>query len=227
MCEKSQEERNTEIRKKMLDLEEVEIGPVPDDSPWIKTIRVSYLQDKTLKSWDMMMSHEGVAIIVFNTTRKKLIFVRQLRPAYYIAALPESDRNSSKVDVKKYPATLGLTLELCAGMVDKDKSTVEIAVDELREECGYEAPPSAFEKISTYRSSVVSSTSGQTLFYVEVTDEMQKHKGGGEDSEGELIEIVEMSVEEAKSYANSGEVQSLTFLYGVTWFLLNKQNRYL
>lgn len=151
MCEKSQEERNAEIRKKMLDLEQVKIGPMPHDSPWIKTIRMNYLQDKTPKSWDMIKSHEGVAIIVFNTTRKKLIFVRQLRPVYYVAAIPEDDRNASQVDVKKHPATLGLTLELCAGMVDKDKSIVEIAVDELREECGYEAPSSAFKKINTYR----------------------------------------------------------------------------
>ena len=151
MCEQSQEERNAEIREKTLNIEQVKIGPMPDGSPWITPLRMNYLQNKTPKTWDMIKSHEGVAILVFNTSRKKLIFVKQLRPTYYAAALPEDEINAKKVDVNKYPATLGITIELCAGMVDKEMSIVEIAVDELREECGYEAPASAFEKINTCR----------------------------------------------------------------------------
>ena len=146
---KLQEERNAVIREQMLDLEEVKIIPMPDNSPWIEPIRMNYRLGKHNKSKDMIKSPEGVAIILFNITRKKLIFVKQFRAVYYLAILPE---NTSEPDVTKYPAELGLTLELCAGMVDKDKSLVEIARDEVREECGYEAPASAFEKISTYRS---------------------------------------------------------------------------
>jgi hypothetical protein len=51
--------------------------------------------------------------------------------------------------------------------------------------------------------------------------------GGGLESEGELIEIIEMSIDEATNYINSEEVQSpASFLNGVSWFLMNKKNRF-
>ncbi|KOX76999.1 Uridine diphosphate glucose pyrophosphatase [Melipona quadrifasciata] len=126
------------------------------------------------------------------------------------------------VDLKQYPPSLGLTLELCAGIVDKDKSFVEIAKDEVREECGYEAPIEAFKYVITFRH-VSTSVCKHTLFYVEVTDEMHTHSGGGAASEGELIEVVELSIPEVKQYISSEEVESPPcLLYGVTWFLANK-----
>lgn len=142
------EERNKKIRERMLDLSEVRFVPFPRDSPWLRPVRMNFIQDGKSKSWDLMRAHDSVGIVVFNVTRKKMIFVRQFRPAAYYACLPEK---IDIVDFTKYPPTLGITIELCAGIVDKDKSLVEIAQDELREECGYEAPLSSFQKIITYR----------------------------------------------------------------------------
>lgn len=51
--------------------------------------------------------------------------------------------------------------------------------------------------------------------------------GGGCEGEGELIEIVEMSIDEVKKYIASDEVQSPPcFLFGVSWFLENKKDSY-
>lgn len=135
------------MRKKMLDLHDVRVGKVPQDSPWLKSARLHYTQDGQSKNWDVIRIHDSVSLIVFNTSRRKLVFVRQFRAAVYYASLLEKENT---IDVKRYPAILGLTLELCAGIVDKDKSLVEIARDELKEECGYEAPASAFKQITTY-----------------------------------------------------------------------------
>lgn len=44
-----------------------------------------------------------------------------------------------------------MTLELCAGIVDKDLSLVEIAREEVLEECGYDVPVERIEEIMTYR----------------------------------------------------------------------------
>lgn len=143
-----QNTRNEILRKKILDIEKIQIGKCPIDSPWVKPVRICYTQDGHEKVWDVVKSHDSVGIVVFNTTRKKLILVRQFRPAAYYACLPDK---VEKINLKQYPPSLGLTLELCAGIVDKDKPLVEIARDELREECGYEAPASAFTKIVTYR----------------------------------------------------------------------------
>ncbi|XP_032682136.1 uridine diphosphate glucose pyrophosphatase NUDT14-like [Odontomachus brunneus] len=216
---KAQVERNTAVREKILDLHDVHVGEVPQDSPWLSTVRINYTQDGQHKQWDVIKSHDSVSILIFNTTRKKLVFVRQFRPAVYYWSVPgEQD----KIDVEHYPATLGLSLELCAGIVDKNKSLMEIAKDELREECGYEAPLSAFNQILTYRSSA-SASAKQTLFYIEVTDDMLIHPGGGSEAEGELIEVVEFSIPELKDYMNSEEVTSpSSFLFGISWFLVNK-----
>ncbi|XP_011878165.1 PREDICTED: uridine diphosphate glucose pyrophosphatase-like [Vollenhovia emeryi] len=215
----AQDERNQVVRKRMLDLHDVRVGKVPQNSPWLRSVRLNYTQDGRSKDWDIIRIHDSVCIIVFNTSSRKLVFVRQFRPAVYYASLPEEQ---DAVDVQRYPATLGLALELCAGIVDKDKPLVEIARDELKEECGYEAPTSAFKQITTYLSSA-SASAKQTLFYVEVTDDMRIHPGGGDESEGEVIEVVELSVPELKDYTRSKEIQSpSSFLYGVSWFLLNK-----
>ncbi|KYM82772.1 Uridine diphosphate glucose pyrophosphatase [Atta colombica] len=215
----TQDERNQIARKKMLDLHEVRVGKVPQDSPWLRSIRLHYVHNGQSKNWDVITMHDSVCIIVFNVSRRKLVFVRQFRPAVYYASQSEKQET---IDVKCYPATLGITLELCAGIVDKNKSLVEIARDELKEECGYEVPTSSFKQILTYLSSA-SASAKQTLFYVEVTDDMKIYPGGGDESEGEVIEVVELSIPELKDYMSTKEVSSpSSFLHGVSWFLLNK-----
>ena len=47
-----------------------------------------------------------------------------------------------------HDASKGITLELCAGIVDKDKDTAVTAKAEVHEETGYDAPLSAFEKVT-------------------------------------------------------------------------------
>nr|XP_033192718.1 uridine diphosphate glucose pyrophosphatase NUDT14-like [Bombus vancouverensis nearcticus] len=216
---KAQEKQNKNIRRRILDVQQLRIAECPSDSPWIRPVRIHYQQDGEQKDWDVVRAHDGVSIIIFNISRKKLVFVRQYRPAFFYTFLPEKQ---GPVDLKQYPPSLGLTLELCAGIVDKDKPLVEIAKDEVREECGYEVPTDAFKYVITFRY-VSTSVCKHTLFYVEVTDEMHTHPGGGAASEGELIEVVELSIPEVKEYINSKEVQSPPcLLYGVTWFLANK-----
>lgn len=50
-----------------------------------------------------------------------------------------------------------MTVEFCAGIVDKNKSLDEIAVEEVREECGYEVKASDLQKIIScrYTSSIL------------------------------------------------------------------------
>lgn len=70
----------------------------------------------------------------------------------YYRSIPECDRpKDGPIDTDKYPPSLGLTLEFCAGIVDKNKSLEEIAVDEVREECGYEIKVSDLQKIISCR----------------------------------------------------------------------------
>lgn len=70
--------------------------------------------------------------------------------AVYYNSIPLEDR-SSPIDSKKYPAHLGFTLELCAGIVDKKISLAEIAAEEVFEECGYKIEPEMLERIIQFQ----------------------------------------------------------------------------
>ena len=66
-----------------------------------------------------------------------------------------SSGSASHIDVSALPPDQACTLELCAGIVDKDVSLEEIAREELLEEIGYDVPISRLEKIVTGRSVTV------------------------------------------------------------------------
>jgi 8-oxo-dGTP pyrophosphatase MutT (NUDIX family) len=68
----------------------------------------------------------------------------------YFASIPECDREM-KIDTSKYPPETGITLELCAGIVDKDLPLEKVAKIEVLEECGYDVPVSNLERIISYR----------------------------------------------------------------------------
>nr|CAD7589217.1 unnamed protein product [Timema genevievae] len=77
--------------------------------------------------------------------------------------------------------------------------------------------------LRTTQSGIGTSGDKQTMFYVEVTDQMKKGPGGGNPKEGELIEVVEMSISEATSYMAQHEVQSPGgFMFALMWFFHNK-----
>lgn len=74
-----------------------------------------------------------------------------------------------------------------------------------------------------YRSGVGTTGSLQTLFYVEVTDD-DKVQGQGGGVDDEMIEVVELSIDEAKALVAQGTSHSSppSFLFGILWFLANK-----
>lgn len=152
--------------------------PLPEDSPYVKPFRMYYIQDGKEKSWDMLKVHDSVAIIIFNKTRNNLVLVRQFRPGngqmkchfcncsnssvYFLFiftavyhAIISSDPNHKTASpeslMEKYPVSLAITNELCAGIVDKSKPLIEIAKEEILEECGYNVPVERIELVMSYR----------------------------------------------------------------------------
>ena len=174
-----------------------------------------------------MKSHSSVAIVIFNQTTQKFIFVKQFRPAVFMsrasAMTGENMRPGSSIDTALVKGEVGLTIELCAGIIDKDISLEEIAREEVREECGYLVPVERIKKIVTFPASVGASGGTQTLFYAEVTAEERVEEGGGVEEEGEMITLVEMGVEEVKKYISQDTVNSpIGLLFGVKWYLDNR-----
>ena len=117
------------------------------------------------------------------------------------------------------PGALGCTYELCAGIVDKNASLEQITKEEVFEETGYDVPLSNVEYVNAYYSSIGHAGSKQTMFYCEVTDDMMVHKGGGNEYEGELIEVVDVPLEDGMKLAMNGEAARSTGLcFAIIWF---------
>lgn len=64
----------------MENISEFRYGPLPEDSPYVKTFRMHYTQNGKEKSWDLLKVHDSVAVIILNKTRNTLVLVRQFRP---------------------------------------------------------------------------------------------------------------------------------------------------
>ncbi|CAH1123226.1 unnamed protein product [Ceutorhynchus assimilis] len=197
-----------------------------EKSIYLKPYTMHFTQNGHKKTWDLLGIHDSVCIIIYNITRNVLVLVKQFRPPVYLGTIDPEDRKVDQpIDTKKYPTENGITIEVCAGIVDKNLSLAEIAREEVFEECGYDVPVSSLEFIGSCRSGVGTSASVQTSYYCEVTDDMKSSQGGGTDEE--LIEVVEMTVAELKKYLiQNGVVNSPpSFMYCMYWFLLNKDKK--
>lgn len=82
-----------------------------------------------------------------------------------------------QIECSKVSGKCGLTLELCAGIVDKDIPLIEIAKEEILEECGYDVPLENIEHVQQLVGSVGIAGDPMNMFYAEVTDQMRVRYG--------------------------------------------------
>uniref|UniRef100_A0A1B6M416 Uridine diphosphate glucose pyrophosphatase NUDT14 n=1 Tax=Graphocephala atropunctata TaxID=36148 RepID=A0A1B6M416_9HEMI len=191
------------------------------DSKYVKPFSINYTLNGFKKTWDLIETHNSVSIVIYNYTRNVLVFVKQFRPGVYINSIPEEDR-VNPIDTNKYPSSLGVTIELCAGIIDKDKPLEQIAREEVLEECGYDVPLDKIKKVKSYRGAVGFAGEHQSLFYAEVTDDMKVSRGGGLAESGEFIEVMELTLPQANLMFCDGDCNGLNVppgcLLGVYWF---------
>lgn len=198
------------------------------ESKYIKPLRLTYQQNGIDKIWDALTVHDSVVVLIYNVTRHVLVFVKQFRPAVYIHRANVKEENGQKIiKHKENPGHLGLTYELCAGIIDKDSSLEQIAQAEVLEECGYNVPLDKLERICSCRSGVGTSGALMTLYFAEVTDAMRVSKGGGLVEEGEMIDVVDIPVSEAMKFVMDDDVNKpVGMMFAVLWFFQNKLKHY-
>jgi len=148
------------------------------DAKFIQTSFATYEQNGIAKTWEIVEAHDSVAILIYHKNKDAFILVKQFRPAVYL--------NNDD----------GLTIELCAGIVDKDLSLLQIAKEEIEEECGFNVSLDKIEKITSFHTSVGFAGSKQMLYFAEVDESMKVSKGGGVDLE--QIEVIYLPVSEAR-----------------------------
>lgn len=198
------------------------------ESKYVKPMRMNFTLNGRTRAWDCLKVHDSVACVIYNKTRNKLIYVKQFRPAVYLSCLTSSSATDmSQVDVTNLPAPkddkIGYTMELCAGLADKEgKTAQQVMQEEISEETGYNVPLESIKFVSSFRGSTGLSGTLQTLYFVEVTDDQKSTQGGGVDDEA--IEVVELDVNEAKKtlYCRDEDApysRPPAMLFGTNWFI--------
>ncbi|XP_014000578.1 uridine diphosphate glucose pyrophosphatase NUDT14 [Salmo salar] len=225
----------------MEQINDIQVVPCTS-SNYLKPFRVHYSQNGTKKSWDFMRTHDSVSVLIFNTTSHCFVLVKQFRPAVYMCewerTKPKAPDSGEQAAEEKEgaavgggetpPGSVGMTYELCAGLVDKaDLSLEEIARQEVLEECGYDVPVAKLRRITSYRSGVGVTGAKQTMFYAEVSDENCVGEGGGEPQEGELIEVVKVPLHEAMTFAYDESIpKTMGVIFSFIWFHNNMSPKY-
>ncbi len=93
---------------------------------FVKPFTLRFEIDGQARFWDCVKVHDSVSILIFNEESKNFVLVRQFRPSvwYYENTHENSDKS-------------GYTYELCAGIMDKNLSAKQTAIEEIFEETGY------------------------------------------------------------------------------------------
>ena len=139
---------------------------------------VFYRYKNKNKRWEVCSSMNSVSALIYDKDLDSIILVKQFRLPVYL-------KNND-----------GFAYELCAGLCDKDKSNIEIAREEILEECGYDVESSRLSKITSTWASVGSNAARQEIFYVEVTQKDKVNEGGGlEDEDIEVVAIKSNEIE--------------------------------
>jgi UDP-sugar diphosphatase len=171
-----------------------------DNSDFVKLERLHYTQGGEAKSWDLAQVHDSVAILIYHQNRDAFVIVKQFRPPVYL-------KNED-----------GFTYELCAGIVDKEITLVDIAREEILEETGFDVPSERIERITSFYTAVGFAGAKQELYYVVVDDEDKVHEGGGIDVEA--IEVVYLPVSEAKNFIyDEDKAKTPGIMFAMSWWL--------
>ncbi len=169
------------------------------DPKFISTSLATYEQNGIAKDWEIVQAHDSVAILLYHKEKEAFVLVKQFRPAVYV--------NNKE----------GMSVELCAGIVDKEMSLQQIAQEEIEEECGYAVALENVKKITSFYTSVGFAGSKQALYYAEVDEGMKVSEGGGVD--GELIEVIFCPLEEAKTFMyDENIVKTPGLMFAFMWY---------
>lgn len=174
------------------------------NSPYIQPKRVHYIQSNTEKTWDIVDSHDSVAILLYHIKKDSFVFVKQFRPSIYL-------KNKD-----------GFTYELCAGIMDKNKSPAQTAIEEIEEETGYRVSLDELEKISSFYTAVGFAGGRQTLYFATVDDDKKLHEGGGIDDEE--IEVIYLKRNKTKEFMFDESIATTSgLMFALMWFFHNKE----
>ena len=175
------------------------------NTKFIHPVKVTFNQNGKDKTWEAVKSHDSVAVLLYHEEKKAFLLVKQFRAPVYL-----NDKT------KTY------TYELCAGLVDKDVSLVQIAKEEIDEECGYEVKIEDIQKVTSFFTNVGISGGCQHLFFAKINESMKIHQGGGINDE--QIELHFLPLEQCDELIfDESKAKTPGLMFSFYWFLKNQK----
>jgi len=185
-------------------VEDFKVEPLKNGQ-YINAFFATFKLNGESRDWELLEINDSVAILIYNRDSKSFVCVKQFRPAVY------------------FNHKITETIELCAGLLDKDCSLEQTAKEEILEECGFDVPVESLELLTSFYTSVGSSGSRQHLFFAEVDESQRVSSGGGVEGE-EMIEVLEIPVEKARDLIFDETVATTPgLMFAFEWFLNGKQ----
>ena len=145
---------------------------------------------------------DGAGILLYNTKKQTVILTKQFRMPTYL-----NDNND------------GMLIEVAAGMLDKDNPEACI-IRETEEETGYRLK--SVKKVYEGYSSPGVMTEKMHFFIGEYTDDMKVSDGGGLDTEGEDIEVLEIPFQNAVNMLHNGDIVDVRTIVLLQYALIHK-----
>lgn len=162
-------------------------------SEWATLSRIDYDYQFKDGSWKRLSRESydrgnGTSILLFNTEKETVILTKQFRmPAY------ANDKND------------GMSIEVCAGALDKDEAPETCIIREVEEEVGYRI--NKVKKVLEAYTSPGAVTEKMYCFIAEYTDDMKISEGGGVEGENEEIEVLEIPFSKAIKMMHDFEIK--------------------
>lgn len=161
-------------------------------SNWYTLRRITYEFQKKNGTWQTQDREaydrgNGATILLYNKEKGSVILTRQFR-------LPTFENGNAD----------GMLIESCAGLLDKDNPE-DCIRRETEEETGYRITD--VRKVFEAYMSPGSVTELLYFFVAEYHDSMKMTEGGGVEDEQEDIEVLELTLKEALSMVENGEIK--------------------
>jgi len=158
---------------------------------WASLKKITFDYQTLDKTWHYVEREvydrgQGVAVLLYNKERATVILVKQFRIPVYLNGDSE-----------------GMTLEVCAGMLDEDDPEKAI-IREIEEETGYCL--NQVEKVLTAYASPGADMEQVHLFIAAYNDDQKIHAGGGLATEHEDLIVEEYAFAKAYSMIQSGAI---------------------
>lgn len=190
------------MNNKILEFKTSELS----DTKFVHPVKITYNQNGIFKTWEAVKSFDSVAVLLFHEEKNAFVLVKQFRPPVYL-------NDKAKL----------CTYELCAGIVDKEKPLINIAKEEIDEECGYDVPLENIEKITSFYTNVGVSGGCQTLYFARINESMKVHDGGGINDEE--IELMLLPVDDFRSFIyDESKAKTPGLMFSFFWFMDNKKS---